>query len=489
MKSFLTILLIAFGFNSIFAQTIPAVSPDSLAKHVYFLASEELQGRNTGSPGQKLAAEYISGYFSKFGLKPAGNSETNPYYQEFILYSHNVYHKFPAYKDFTVGKYGNTREEFMYFGTKTNTGKWMKETICTSPQQSCGDTTVFRFFSANDLTVMSDSVKFLFKTCNNRKFIALLPDSVFGRISQGRPGWNSLMYKINDEYQFLPSEKQEESSDNKEYMLVNNFISKMGNIELILISQGFLLERGYLPDSAVRLDSVQFSIFKAQIKDSVMTENVAGYVESPLKTSRCIVIGAHYDHIGFSDKGIYNGADDNASGTAALIELARLFSQPSVQRTLNTNILIIAFSAEEKGLFGSYIYSSYPFFPLDSTIVMLNMDMIGRLHMLQNGKGQVIFQAYGINQKLLKKNVKHSAHSGKFIRVYFHTGLINRIAYKSGSDHYNFASKGVTSGVFFTGLHDDYHKTTDTAEKISYRNMSQIVNIIYLTALKYNTEK
>jgi hypothetical protein len=489
MKLLSTTFIFYLSTYSIFGQAAPKISPDSIAKHVYYLASDELQGRNTGSPGQKLAADYIANYFRAFGLKPAGNSESNPYFQEFFLYSHNVYHKFPVYKDLNADKYGNSREEFLYFGTKTRTEIWLDETICTFPQKCCGDTAVYRFFRTNDLKALTDSVRFIYETCNNRKFIALLPDDVFRGVEQGKPGWNSMLYKINGEYKFLPSGKQGESSDNKEYMLVNNFVSEMSNVELILISQGFLIERGYLPDAAARLDSAQFKIFKAQIHDSILTENVAGYIESPRKSNRCIVIGAHYDHIGFNNKGIYNGADDNASGTAALIELARLFSQPAVRNSLNTNILIIAFSAEEKGLLGSQLYTVFPYFPLDSTIVMLNMDMIGRLKLKPNGKGQVLFLSFGNEKKQLNKTVRKAAASKKFIRVYPHPGLINRIGYKRGSDHYNFFTNGVTSGVFFTGLHEDYHKTTDTAEKISYRNMAEIIRLVYLTALKYDMKQ
>lgn len=482
-KHVIILLLLSITFQQLFSQTIPAISKDSLSKHVYFLASDELQGRNTGSKAQYIAADYIAEYFKQFGLIPAGNSEENQYFQEFMLFRYGVFYKFPSYNDQNLTRQPTAGDNFFYFSAKSNANRWYKETVCSLPQNCCGNSDVFRFLMTNDLTAAIDSVRLLYQECNNRKFFVLLPEVEMRQIAQEKPGFNSILYKLNGEIKLLQHGKTGVYAENNKFNLAYDFANEIPDVELILISTDFLRFHGYQQNTALEFDSLNFSLFKGRIFDTIRTQNVVGFIEGGSDKEQAIVIGAHYDHLGTNEKGIFNGADDNASGTATLIELARHFSAAKLNGELDgRSILFIAFSAEEKGLLGSEVYVQFPFFPIDSTVFMLNMDMIGRPAYPTDKKGVVYYAAFGHDKNKLKSVVRLSGRKAGNIKAYKHSGILNSLLWRYGSDHDRFLKRGVTSIVFFTGLHKDYHKTTDTAEKIDYINLSKIAALVYLSA-------
>lgn len=183
--------------------------------------------------------------------------------------------------------------------------------------------------------------------------------------------------------------------------------------------------------------------------------NVIGV--APGETTECVIVGAHYDHLGAGRDGrVYYGADDNASGTAVLLEVARRFgAKPSARR-----IVFVAFSGEEMGLFGSRAYVNNPVVPIGKTVAMVNMDMVGRLR---------------------EKLIIFGTATGDRFKEYLKDSPI-RIAYGNDpvgpSDHTSFYLKGVPAVHFFTGAHADYHKPTDTADKLNYDGMRKIADLV-----------
>jgi Zn-dependent M28 family amino/carboxypeptidase len=218
---------------------------------------------------------------------------------------------------------------------------------------------------------------------------------------------------------------------------------------------------------------------------SLPTENVLGYIEGTDKKDEVIVIGAHYDHIGVTGKGINYGADDNASGTAALIELVKAFAEAKKQGFLpRRTILFIAFTGEEEGLFGSKFYVTHPWFAIDKTIAMLNMDMIGRCNKKNPDPCYYSFvKACGYDKRYMKHQVKKVNRKNGKIKLDFHPGLLQRLGFSFGSDHYNFKKCGVPTTVFTTGfLHHDYHTPKDTPDKIKPKTSAIIAQLVYLFA-------
>lgn len=211
-------------------------------------------------------------------------------------------------------------------------------------------------------------------------------------------------------------------------------------------------------------------IKKVPVADSLrLADNVIGFLDNgAVKT---IIIGAHYDHLGHGTIGgsrdtlnigqIHNGADDNASGVAGLLELARVYSQNGVQEPFN--LLFITFGAEELGLLGSLHYTEHPTIPLDQVHWMLNMDMIGRY----NPENGVAIIGYGTS------NSFPEIFDGITSDIKFYTGKDG----KGGSDQTSFYLKNIPVLFFHTGGHPDYHKSTDDADKIDYAALKSILEL------------
>lgn len=211
--------------------------------------------------------------------------------------------------------------------------------------------------------------------------------------------------------------------------------------------------------------------------------NVIGILEGTdaVLKNEAIVIGAHYDHLGHGGMGsltansteIHFGADDNASGTSALIELARTFAQTKANKH---TIIFIAFGGEEEGLLGSKFYVNNPVFPLNKTVAMINMDMIGRLN-----EGKLTIGGIGTasewNELVKRKNeIYFDTTDGYGVGKKFNLQL-NEDGF-GPSDHSSFYGKQIPVLFFFTGTHLDYHKPSDTAEKINYAGLTQISSYI-----------
>jgi hypothetical protein len=227
----------------------------------------------------------------------------------------------------------------------------------------------------------------------------------------------------------------------------------------------------------------QLSMGVEGMTHQVMARNVIGLIDNGSKTT--MVIGAHYDHLGKGMQGsslsadsahkIHNGADDNASGTSGLIELARYFSQNQVKE--NHNLLFIAFSAEELGLIGSKYFCSAPTIPLENMICMVNMDMIGRL---DDAKG-IVISGWGT-----------SPSWGKYIPKIAEKNQLKITVDSSAvgaSDHTSFYLKNIPATHFFTGSHGDYHKVTDDADKINAAGIGKVIEVIAEVLLKMDQDE
>jgi Zn-dependent M28 family amino/carboxypeptidase len=220
---------------------------------------------------------------------------------------------------------------------------------------------------------------------------------------------------------------------------------------------------------------------------TVDASNVIGYVEGTDKKDEYVFLTAHYDHLGKKGDVIYYGADDDGSGTVSVIEMARAFAEAKKDgHGPRRTVVFMTVSGEEKGLWGSEYYSDHPVFPLDSTTVDLNTDMIGRID--PNRKlGDSTNYVYVIGNDKLSSDL--DPISKAINEKYSHLELDykfnapddpERIYYRS--DHYNFARKGVPIIFFFDGIHKDYHKSSDTVDKINFDLMEKRARFIFLTA-------
>lgn len=234
-------------------------------------------------------------------------------------------------------------------------------------------------------------------------------------------------------------------------------------------------------------DSVYFqSIPKSYFPDDIKaTENVVAYIEGIEKPEEVLVISAHYDHLGIEDDQIYYGADDDGSGTVALMEMAQAFKMAAKDGFgPKRSILFLHLTAEEIGLQGSRFYTENPIFQLSKTIANLNIDMIGRVDAPHENNSNYL---YLIGTDRLSKELH--LLSEKVNETFFNLDIDYRFndeddknRYYYRSDHYNFALHNIPVIFYFNGEHEDYHQPTDTPDKINYQLLEKRTQLIFATA-------
>ncbi|PRX41929.1 Peptidase family M28 [Salegentibacter salegens] len=223
--------------------------------------------------------------------------------------------------------------------------------------------------------------------------------------------------------------------------------------------------------------------FNGKLKAS---ENVLGYIKGSEKPEEILVITSHYDHVGVDDEGnIFNGADDGGSGPMGILEVAEAFKEAQKDGyTPKRSILFIHLTGEEKGLLGSKYYVENPVFPLANTVANLNMDMIGRIDKEHEGNDNYIYligsDKLSTDLHELSENVNSEYMNMDLDYTYNDENDPNRFYYRS--DHYNFAKNNIPVIFYFNGVHPDYHKPTDTAEKIEYEALKKRAQLVFLTA-------
>ena len=235
-----------------------------------------------------------------------------------------------------------------------------------------------------------------------------------------------------------------------------------------------------------KCDDCDLAFFKRIFKSNqtIRGENVLGYIEGSDLKDELLIITAHYDHLGKHDSLIFNGADDDASGVSAALEIAEAFMLAKKEGYgPRRSILIMPVSGEEKGLLGSRYYTDNPIYPLENTVANLNIDMIGRLddwhdngnYVYLIGSDRLSYDLHNLNEKI------NNDYIGIDLDYRFNDkDDPNRYYYRS--DHYNFAKNDIPVIFYFNGVHEDYHKPSDTIEKIDFDKINTITRLIFLTA-------
>ena len=222
-------------------------------------------------------------------------------------------------------------------------------------------------------------------------------------------------------------------------------------------------------------------------KKSPASQNVVAYIEGSEKPEEVVIVSAHLDHLGNSDGLTYFGADDNASGTAALMEMAKAFALAKEDgHGPKRTILFLHFTAEETGLLGSSYYVKHPIYALENTVVDLNIDMIGRVDRIYEEKQEenyiYIIGADRLSTKLHYISEAANAIFTNLILDYKYNDENDPNRYYYRSDHYNFAEKNIPVIFYFNGDHEDYHQPTDTPDKINYPLLQKRTQLIFSTA-------
>jgi aminopeptidase YwaD len=404
-----------------------------LQQQVSYLASDELKGRRAGDAGELAAANFIASKFTEIGLLPKGDN--NAYFQLFSI---------------NDGKMIDPTTQMAVNGKKLNTGIDFIP-LSNSPKGSA-KAEISPSLNEKGLPWMIDLAESFEENKNNPHFDInnLITEKTKTVASKGAP---SVIF-----YCSVPGEDKIKF-DGKD------------RSENLPIPTLYVTQKGrdaFFPD----LSSSYNVEFTASVTNKIrQARNVVGYIDNGAPLT--LVIGAHFDHLGYGEDGnsmirngepaIHNGADDNASGTSSMIELAFLLKKSKAKQY---NYLFIAFSAEELGLNGSKYFVENPTISLNTVNYMINMDMVGRMN---DSTKTITVGGYGTspNWKTMIDGIKKKT----FTIRYDSSG-------SGPSDHTSFYRKDIPVLFFFTGLHTDYHKPSDDADKINYLGMVQIIRFI-----------
>lgn len=445
------------------------ITPQDLEKHLTYLASDELEGRDTGEKGQKMAAEYLAGFYQNLGLKgPVDGS----YFQKFNLASSS----FPEVS-LTVGKQKLVNnEDFVFLGDGS-----MKKA-------AKADLVFLGLASEENLKKVDVQGKLVGLWAIGSRAQNVISDIMAAGAAgvvvvtmEGQANFDRLANR----YKSLSGRGRlgfEQPTKQEPIFLVSS--DKMA--ALFGTPVEILKEAAKNNPESIKAQKTSYLI-KKEIK-LVPTENVMAFLEGTDKKDEVLVISSHYDHVGVNSKGeINNGADDDGSGTVSVMEIAEAFALAAKDgKRPRRSILFLNVTGEEKGLLGSEYYSDHPIFPLANTVNNINIDMVGRIdYEYQNAPNKDY--VYVIGSEMLASQLKVINEYNNIT----YTNLVldyrydaeddpNRFYYRS--DHYNFAKHNIPVIFFFNGVHDDYHQPTDTVDKIEFPLMTKRAKLIFHTA-------
>ncbi len=475
------------------------ITPVLMQEYVDFLASDSLKGRNTPSPGLDTAAAYIVRQFQSFGLKPLNGS----FYQDLdfcyinlgseqelqvsgggMVKSFTLKNDFVPY-DMTASKVAQAEVVFAgygisapRFGYDDYLGIDVKGKIVLILRQEPGQTdSTRREFAGLEMSEYSGLSGKLTRAIEKGAVGMMVVSGPLNYTSMRPRGypWPTLSKTLPRDV--LPMRRCTQDTTKIPVVHVGEAVvtELFGSVDSLRQIQE-RIEKTMKPFS--------FLLAGRKVKLSVTLtfvplggRNVIGLLEgSDQKLNKeALVIGAHYDHVGFIEKAkadtdfIYNGADDNASGTSGVLALAKAFT--SMPGTPRRSVLFMAFAGEEKGLLGSATYVGNPGWPLKQTVAMLNLDMISYNH-------PDTLEIVGARQnpdlvKIIRKQNK---------KVGFKLDESKSKRMGGGSDHYNFYRRGIPAVFFFTGLHKDYHQVGDNPDRINASKAARVARLAFLTA-------
>ena len=483
------------------------ITPEDLRKHLTILAADDMEGRETGQPGQKKAAEYLRQQFADLGLPAIG--ENGGYFQR-ILFSRQKWDNI----DLTVN--GKSRRHLWEFASSPSQNS-SRETVAIEELTFLGygiDDPAYSDYAGNDVAgkhllifageprgrkgeyLVSGTTETSAWSEGDRRKLALAKAKGAATVFIIDPDFKTNVPNIRKEVldgrmRMAEEAENERSTANVVYLTPQFAKELMGKTSKKVIKARKKLEKS----GKLRPVTVPVDLELTQTKDvkQLIGENVLGYLEGsdPALKDEVLVISAHYDHIGKRGSSVFNGADDNGSGTSTVLEVAEAFVTARKQGLgPRRSVLFLLVSGEEKGLLGSEYYASHPLFPLEKTVADINVDMVGRVDDKHADNPNYIY-VIGSNRLSTELHDIGEYVNSRFTKLdldYTYNAEDDPNRYYYRSDHYNFAEKGIPSVFFFNGTHADYHQATDTVDKINFDKMAKIGQLVFHNAWQLSNQ-
>jgi len=444
-------------------------------KHLSILASDKYEGRETGKRGAEMAAAYISREFKKLKLLAPVNGS---YLQQVSLIETSMF-----VNSFEVNKNVlNAGKDFQFNGS--------------------GEA---RTIQANELLFFARGTELELKQDDLSGKVVLIihngqTDEITKRLSFLKSKEPALILVINSEKNNSSLWHNSGSSLSVKNGSRESFPIKVYNppviqinpeiANLILKNSGFNYEKTTSINTPM-LIKAELKLGYGPVQKEVLSSNVLGYLEGTDLKNELLVYSAHYDHIGLNPDGmtdkVFNGADDDGSGTSGVLAIARAFSKAKKEGNgPRRSILFMMFTGEEKNLLGSEYYSLNPVFTMANTITNLNIDMIGRTDFIYRNTPDSTNYIYLVGTDKLSTDLhkisdKANAEYTKLKLDYRHNAKDDPTQIYYWSDHYNFAKNGVPVIFYYNGKHEDYHKVSDEVNKINFNLLSKRAKLAYYT--------
>jgi hypothetical protein len=511
--------------NERFLPFQESITEDFLYQHLSVIAHDSLKGRETGMPGQKMAAEYLSDFYTDLGLTPIGDDNT--FFQHFKLDAEQT--DSLVYRTYRI----QDSDTLLINHSVAASDTYSEYLQVFGGSRSLRGDIVFAGFGINDA---ERGVSHLEGIDLQDKWVL-----VFEEIPYIINGDTLINPNLNNNNRFIEIANRadakgiiaignESSLEFEDLKKLNSYLmTKPRNMRLQYLERGFIsrgFPKGYLqvsPEMAaelLELDNISelnrikedlienitefiphklpyFLDYNPYDNDTeVVTENVVAFLEGsdPELKDEVVVLTAHYDHIGITwpdETGDYinNGADDDGSGTVALMAIANALQNAS-RDGINPrrSILFLHVSAEEVGLLGSRYYSDHPIIPIEQTVVNYNADMIGRstTERAESGDTDYIFIIGGDIISTQLDSLVHEANrkSVEMELDYSYNDLEDRNQFYRRSDHWNFGRLEVPFVFFFTGVHEDYHSPGDTIDKVDFPKLTRTTRLIFASTIE-----
>ena len=474
------------------------ITRNDLRKHLIIVAGAEMEGRETGTPGQRKAAEYIEGQFKLLGLKPP--PKINSFQQTYTLY-----------KDSLISASLKIGKKNYLFGND-----FINNPYAIQNPEIKAKKIIFAGYGIADLNyddykgkdVTGKIVIFFtgepkvngnYLVTGSNKSSAWTFPGTSKKVALAKQKGAVAVFVINPSIENVSTTTMESARKTNIYFPEQTANEKVNYTSILpSISKQLFGEVLFNDMMKKALAGEPLNDFKIEIRTKTKFKykkeqipyyptNVIGFIEGTDKKDEYVFLTAHYDHLGKRDTVIYYGADDNGSGTVSIIEMAEAFSKAKAEgKEPRRSIVFMTFSGEEKGLWGSEYYSDNPIFPLEKTSVDLNIDMVGRIDPGRT-TGDSTNYLYVIGDDKLSTDLKPISTNinSKYTNLeldYKFNDPSDREQIFFRSDHYNFAKKGVPVIFYFDGIHKDYHLPSDTVDKINFDLMEKRVRFIFLTA-------
>ncbi|MBQ4915237.1 M28 family peptidase [Maribacter sp. MMG018] len=461
------------------------ITQEELKDHLYIYASDEFEGRETGQPGQKKAIAYIKNEYEKLNIPPA--KPDGDYFQKVPIEISNL----PIGKlsidntDFLLGEHvltfsaaQTTNTPIVYAGYGIEDEGYSdyegldvtdKMVLVKFGEPMNGDGT-YKISGTSEKSVWSNASESLSKR------IQLAVDK----------GAKGIFYLDTDNFSRFKRRFDFMKGNNSGRMSLKN---NNNDFSSLFIDE--TLAKAILPsidsDNSPKVLKTTTSLDFKSSNEEIDSENVIAFIKGSEKPDEYLVISSHLDHIGISSNGeINNGADDDGSGTVALLEIAEAFKKAKDDGNgPKRSVVFLHVTGEEKGLLGSQYYTDFdPIFPLEQTVTNLNIDMIGRIDPKREGDRNYIYligsDKLSTELHELSEEVNEKYANIELDYTYNDENDPNRFYYRS--DHYNFAKNNIPIIFYFNGTHDDYHRPGDTPDKINYDLLENRTRLVFYTA-------